>query len=94
MTSRYRGICSNFNNYNYHIFGCGAIGSAAAIAIAKMNGQNFALYDSDKVGEENLGLSMYDSRHIDQYKVDSLSDMMHDIYNVEGFDDIQINKTS
>lgn len=91
MASRYSGLCSDFNKYNYHIFGCGAIGSSAAIAIAKMNGRHFALYDSDIVGEENLGLSMYDGRHVGNKKVDSLGDMITDLYLIDTPLDIDYN---
>ena len=81
ITSRYIDIVSNMNDYYYHILGCGAIGSSAAIQLARMGAENFALYDGDTVGQENIGVSQYNIKDIGKNKVDCLS---HHIINITG----------
>ena len=49
ITTRFRDIVSNMNEYTYHILGCGAIGSSVATQLARMGGENFVLYDMDTV---------------------------------------------
>jgi hypothetical protein len=71
-TSRYSDIVSNMNDYFYHILGCGAIGSSAAIQLARMGAENFALYDGDTVEAPNIGVSQYNMKDVGKRKVDSL----------------------
>ena len=80
-TSRYSDIVSNMNDYYYHILGCGAIGSSAAIQLARMGAENFSLYDGDTVEEANIGVSQYNIKDIGKDKVDSL---YHHIVNITG----------
>ena len=80
-SSRYIDIVSNMNDYSYHILGCGAIGSSAAIQLARMGAENFALYDGDIVEQPNVGVSQYNIKDIGKNKVDCLS---HHIINITG----------
>ena len=81
LSIRYSEICNNFSLYNYHILGCGAIGSATATQLVRMGAESLYLYDMDKVGEENIGVSSYDNRHIGKYKADALKEICLDISN-------------
>ena len=69
---RYAGIVDNIGDYTYHILGCGAIGSSAAIQLVRMGAIEFVLYDFDKVEPENVGVSQYTNNDIGIYKVDAL----------------------
>jgi len=80
-TSRYSDIVSNMNDYFYHILGCGAIGSSAAIQLARMGAENFALYDGDKVEQVNIGVSQYNISDIGKFKVNAL---YNQIINITG----------
>jgi molybdopterin/thiamine biosynthesis adenylyltransferase len=44
-----------------------------------MGAERLCLYDYDKVNEENLGVSQYDSRHIGKYKVNALASVLKDV---------------
>ena len=79
LTTRYRGIVNNFNEYVYHILGCGAIGSSAALQLVRMGAEEFLLYDFDKVSEENIGVSQYTVMDINCYKVTALKKHMQNI---------------
>ena len=72
LTTRFRGIVNNFNEYVYHILGCGAIGSSAALQLVRMGAEEFLLYDFDIVSEENIGVSQYTVLDIKHHKVDAL----------------------
>ena len=74
LTTRSAGIISLSNEYTFHILGCGAIGSSAALNIARMGGLNFCLYDMDKVEDVNVGVSQYYNDDIGKKKVDALHD--------------------
>ena len=63
---------NNLENFTFHILGCGAIGSSAALQIARMGADQFCLYDMDKVEEPNVGVSQYTYNDIDKPKVDAL----------------------
>ena len=76
---RYVDIVSNMNDYSYHILGCGAIGSSAALQLARMGADNFALYDGDTVEEANIGVSQYNISDIGKFKVDALYNQIIDI---------------
>ena len=77
--SRFEGIVNNIHEYHYHMLGCGAIGSSAAIQITRMGAENVYLYDYDKVSEPNIGVSQYGYSHINKYKVDALKTILKDI---------------
>jgi len=83
IDTRYKGIVSNYDNYTYHILGCGAIGSAAAIQIARMGGKEFFLYDMDRVSIENVGVSQYNLLDVEKRKVDALKRHLEDINEVK-----------
>ena len=72
ITARHEGLFDGAGNYTYHILGCGAIGSAAALCLVKHNAKNIAIYDNDTVSPENIGISMYEDRNIGEAKVDAL----------------------
>jgi len=77
--SRFADIVSNMNDYSYHILGCGAIGSSAAIQLARMGAENFALYDGDTVEQPNVGVSQYNMKDVGKTKVECL---YHHIINI------------
>lgn len=62
------------------IIGCGAIGSAVAMALAKMGVNKFYLFDNDRVSEENLPNQMYRIQDLTTLKVYTLREIM-DSYN-------------
>tara|TARA_R110002051_G_scaffold325826_1_gene431758 strand:+ start:3780 stop:4439 length:660 start_codon:yes stop_codon:yes gene_type:complete len=72
LSDRYNGLVDNFDNYTYHILGCGAIGSAAATQIVRMGADKICLYDMDIVGRENIGVSTYRLQDVGETKVDAL----------------------
>ena len=76
FSSRYSKICNEFNKHHYHIFGCGAIGSSAAVCIAKHDAQYIDFYDNDLVSEENIGISMYDISDVNTPKVTALKSIL------------------
>jgi len=78
-TSRFEDIFNNFDNFHFHILGCGAIGSSAATQIARSGGEKFTLYDNDKVSNANIGVSQYTHSSIGKHKVDVLRDYLYDI---------------
>ena len=80
-TSRHSDIVNNMNDYFYHILGCGAIGSSAAIQLARMGAENFALYDGDTVEQPNIGVSQYNIQDVGKSKVECL---YHHIINITG----------
>jgi len=41
INMRSRGLVDNLNQFNFHILGCGAIGSAAALQLVRMGAENF-----------------------------------------------------
>ena len=79
--SRHSDIVSNMNDYFYHILGCGAIGSSAALQLARMGAENFALYDGDTVEPQNIGVSQYNIKDVGKSKVECL---YHHIINIIG----------
>jgi len=78
-TSRFEDIFNNFDTFHFHILGCGAIGSSAAMQIARSGGEKFSLYDNDKVSNENIGVSQYSISDVGKYKVDALNDYLYSI---------------
>jgi len=54
------------------VIGCGAIGSFATYALAKLGVGSFHLYDPDTVDAENVGCQLFSTQNIDESKVDAL----------------------
>ena len=79
INSRSSGLVDNLNNYNFHILGCGAIGSSAATQLVRMGASKFALYDMDKVETANIGVSQYTIYDVGHLKVDMLKGHLKDI---------------
>jgi len=73
LNSRYEGLFSGTDEYTFHMLGCGAIGSSAAIQLVRMGAINFHLYDVDHVEDVNIGVSQYTQEDIGQHKVNALS---------------------
>ena len=74
INTRSSELVNNLEDFTFHILGCGAIGSSAALQIARMGADKFCLYDMDKVEEVNIGVSQYTYDDIDKPKVEALSD--------------------
>lgn len=66
-----------------HIVGCGGIGSAAALALAKMGCARLLLYDDDHVDEHNLPSQFYRRRDLGRAKVDALKDVLEELAPAE-----------
>lgn len=64
-----------------HVIGCGAIGSHAAIALAKMGILNQVLWDFDPVSIENMSCQGYRFKDIGKPKVEALRDIIFDYSN-------------
>jgi len=79
LSSRYSSLMNNFHEYSFHVLGCGAIGSSAAIQLARSGATKFFLYDMDKVETVNIGVSQYDIRHVGCKKVDALEEIITQI---------------
>tara|TARA_Y100000401_G_scaffold6551_1_gene4482 strand:- start:747 stop:1415 length:669 start_codon:yes stop_codon:yes gene_type:complete len=79
INMRSRGLVDNLNQFNYHILGCGAIGSAAALQLCRMGAENFCLYDNDEVDTGNIGVSQYTIYDVGYAKVDMLKSKLKDI---------------
>lgn len=63
-----------------HIVGCGAIGSATALAVGKMAGQDvrLVLWDDDEVSEENLAVAFYRNIDIGRPKAEALAEIVQE----------------
>ncbi len=81
INTRSRGLVDNLNQFNFHILGCGAIGSATAIQLVRMGAEEFCLYDNDKIETPNIGVSQYDSTDLGKQKVSALGDKLLKINN-------------
>ena len=79
INMRSRGLVDNLSQFNYHILGCGAIGSAAATQLCRMGAENFCLYDNDEVDTGNVGVSQYTIYDVGHPKVDMLSGKLKEI---------------
>ena len=77
INMRSRGLVDNLSDFNFHILGCGAIGSAAATQLVRMGATNFCLYDNDEVDTGNVGVSQYTLYDIGHAKVDMLKSKIH-----------------
>ena len=76
INTRSSELVNNLDEFTFHILGCGAIGSSAALQIARMGAEQFCLYDMDKVEEVNIGVSQYTFNDIDKPKVDALQNQI------------------
>jgi len=63
---------ADISDVKFHIVGCGAIGSSVATQLARLGANQFCLYDFDKVGIENVGVSQYVNEDVGKSKVDAL----------------------
>lgn len=63
---------ADISGVTFHIVGCGAIGSSVATQLARLGANQFHLYDFDKVGIENVGVSQYVNDDIGNAKVNAL----------------------
>ena len=81
ITARYEGLFEGTDDYTFHILGCGAIGSSAALQLARMGAGHFLLYDRDIVEDVNIGVSQYIHHDINKPKVDALKNHLLDINN-------------
>ena len=79
INERSTGIVDNFQDYTFHILGCGAIGSSAATQLVRMGATEICLYDKDIVESVNVGVSQYSTTHIGSNKVDALASILKDI---------------
>ena len=77
--SRFEGIFNNFDNYHFHMLGCGAIGSSAATQLARSGAEKFSLYDFDTISNENVGVSQYNAPDVGKHKVDVLEKYLREI---------------
>ena len=90
INTRSTGIVDILHEYTFHIMGCGAIGSSAALQLCKMGAEYFFLYDMDKVEELNIGVSIYNLHDVSKHKTDALRDhiiannRMADVVSVKG----------
>lgn len=73
INTRSSELVNNLEDFTFHILGCGAIGSSAALQIARMGADKFCLYDMDKVEEVNIGVSQYTYDDVDKPKVNALA---------------------
>ena len=72
---------ADISDVGFHIVGCGAIGSSVATQLARLGGNKFYLYDFDKVGIENIGVSQYIDEDIGKSKVQALRSHLWNIDN-------------
>ena len=70
---------ADISDVGFHIVGCGAIGSSVATQLARLGGNKFYLYDFDKVGIENIGVSQYIDEDIGKNKVTALREHLWQI---------------
>ena len=93
VNMRSAGLVDSLNEHTFHILGCGAIGSSAATQLCRMGAEDFVLYDMDKVETANIGVSQYNSNHINMYKTEALTELLKainediDIVQAKGYFD-------
>lgn len=88
INTRSKGLVNNMHEFTFHMLGCGAIGSSAAIQLARLGATRFCLYDNDVVEEPNIGVSEYVIQDLGLKKVDALNNHLIDIIG----HDLNINK--
>ena len=86
INGRSSGLVDNLDDFHFHILGCGAIGSSAAMQLARMGATKFCLYDMDTVEDVNIGVSQYIISDIDKPKVEALKEHLGSI----GVEDVNI----
>tara|TARA_E500000305_G_C3984765_1_gene218754 strand:- start:341 stop:994 length:654 start_codon:yes stop_codon:yes gene_type:complete len=67
---------ANLKDVEFHIVGCGAIGSSVAMQLVRLGADNFYLYDFDKVEIQNVGVSQYNEQDVGLPKVGALINHM------------------
>jgi len=67
---------ADLKNVEFHIVGCGAIGSSVAMQLVRLGADNFYLYDFDKVEIPNIGVSQYNEQDVGLPKVGALINHM------------------
>ena len=67
---------ANLRDVEFHIVGCGAIGSSVAMQLVRLGADNFHLYDFDKVEIPNIGVSQYNEQDVGLPKVGALINHM------------------
>ena len=67
---------ADLKNVEFHIVGCGAIGSSVAMQLVRLGADNFYLYDFDKVEIPNIGVSQYNDQDVGLPKVRALINHM------------------
>jgi molybdopterin/thiamine biosynthesis adenylyltransferase len=81
INTRSEGIVNNVNEYTFHILGCGAIGSSAAIQLVRMGATDLVLYDMDIVELPNVGVSQYSLSDVTKPKVEALKGILSGLQN-------------
>jgi len=61
-----------------HVIGCGAVGSALALGLAKMGIQNVTLYDFDVIEEHNVSNQMFSIKDVGGLKTEVLQKLVLD----------------
>ena len=67
---------ADLKSVEFHIVGCGAIGSSVAMQLVRLGADNFYLYDFDKVEIPNIGVSQYNEQDVGLPKVRALINHM------------------
>ena len=67
---------ADISGVNFHIVGCGAIGSSVATQLVRLGANQFYLYDFDKVEIPNVGVSQYNEQDVGLSKVGALTNHM------------------
>jgi molybdopterin/thiamine biosynthesis adenylyltransferase len=66
-------------NERIHIIGCGSVGSTIAELLVRFGLTKITLYDFDSVEPKNLANQLFTQSHIGESKVESLSNILHEI---------------
>ena len=70
---------ADLSGVEFHVVGCGAIGSSVAMQLVRLGADKFYLYDFDKVEIQNVGVSQYIEEDIGKLKVVALIKHMKSI---------------
>lgn len=66
----------DFENVRVTIVGCGGIGSATAICLAKMGFRHFSLWDNDLIENHNLSNQFFGKMHLGRPKTEAVAEMI------------------
>ena len=88
VNMRSKDLVDNMSEFTFHMLGCGAIGSSAAMQLSRLGASHFCLYDDDVVEEPNIGVSQYNINDLGLHKVDALNNHLIDILG----HDLNINR--